>query len=144
MMTLDTAAQVVLYIDLFFVAMISLVVVGLLAGLVIGLNKLNEKIDLALEQARPVIAKTTDVLDTVQRVTMNVGERADQILSQGEELTAKISTKVDHTASVVEKTVTSPLINLSSVLAGVTRGFGKFNRSVHDGDSGGTHTNGTG
>jgi predicted PurR-regulated permease PerM len=144
MMTLGTAEQVALYIFLIFVAIFAITTVALLAGIVFGLTKLNEKLDSTIDSVRPLIAKSSDVLDTVQRVTVDVGERADAILSQGEDITANVSRKVDRASSVVEKAVTDPLINAASVLAGISRGLRSFNHKVHENRNGsdGSHVNG--
>ena len=135
MMEFSTAAQVALYIFLFFVAIVSFTFIALLAGIVLGLKKLNQTLDRALDKAQPVINKTTDVLDTVQRVTMNLGEKADAIMVKGEALTDNIAHRVEETAVIVEKTVTSPLIGFSSVLAGVSRGFQTFSKNFQNGNS---------
>jgi uncharacterized protein YoxC len=129
MMTLGTAEQVTLFIFLFFVAIFAMVTVSLLAGLVYGINKLNAKVDSTIEDLKPLIAKSNDVLDTVQQVTETVGARADSILKEGEEVTASVARKVDRAASVVEKTVTSPLIQISSIFAGLSSGLHAFNRA---------------
>ncbi len=114
---------------------LSLGTIGLLAGIVFGLKKLNQTLDRALDKAQPVINKTTDVLNTVQRVTMNVGEKADAIMVKGEALADNLAQRVEETAGVVEKTVTSPLIGFSSVLAGVSRGFNTFSKNFQNGSS---------
>ena len=137
MMTFGTAEQVALYIFLIFVAIFAITTISLLAGLVFGLTKLNQKIDTTIEQIKPLIAKSADVLDTVQRVTSNVGERADSILSQAEDTTANVSRRVDHTASVVEKAVTTPLINASSALAGLSKALNTLNRGARNGNGAG-------
>ena len=135
MMEFSTAAQVALYIVLFFILILSIGTIGLLAGIVFGLKKLNQTLDRALDKAQPVINKTTDVLDTVQRVTMNVGEKADAIMVKGEALADNLAQRVEETAEVVEKTVTSPLIGFSSVLAGVSRGFQTLSKNFQNGNS---------
>ncbi|HEX5324199.1 MAG TPA: hypothetical protein VFW40_10460, partial [Capsulimonadaceae bacterium] len=88
-----------------------------------ALLKLRKQVDIALVKVDPLIAKSTDVLVTVERVTMNVGEKTDSLLAKGEVLADNLAQKVEGTATVLEKTVTSPLIGLSSLLAGLTRGF---------------------
>ena len=133
-MAFGTAEQVALYIFLIFVAIFAITTVSLLGALVFGLSKLNDKIDSTLESVRPLIAKSSDVLDTVQQVTMNVGERADSILSQGEEVTASVSRTVERTSTVVEKAVTEPLINASSFCAGVSRALRSFSRGARNGN----------
>ena len=110
----------------FFVAFFALIVVGLLAGLVVALRALNSKLDKLTTMAEPAINKVSDTLDTVQRVTMNVGAKTDSILSRGETLTENVSGHVERTASVVQNTVTTPLINLSSTLAGVSKAFAVY------------------
>jgi len=123
MMTQSAGETVALYIVLFFVLIFAILTVALLGAIAYALLKLRKQVDVALDKVDPVLMKTTDVLGTVERVTMNVGEKTDSILTRGEELANNLAQKVEGTASVVEKTVTSPLINLSSLLAGLTRIF---------------------
>jgi len=127
-MTLDPAATVSLYIVLVFVVIFALLTVGLLAIIAIGLKSLNTKIDGALEQVQPILVKTTETLEVVQRVTSNIGDRADVILERSERATENVAKKVEATASVVQHAVSTPLINISSVIAGFTEGLASLNR----------------
>ncbi|HEY3329511.1 MAG TPA: hypothetical protein VGK19_05780 [Capsulimonadaceae bacterium] len=127
-MTLDTAATVSLYIVLVFVVIFALLTVGLLAVIAFGLRSLEAKVDSALEQVKPVLSKTTETLDVVQRVTSNIGDRADAILERGETTTESVARKVEATASVVQKAVSTPLINISSLIAGLTEGLSSLGR----------------
>ena len=69
------------------------------------------------------------MIETVQRVTTNVGEKADQILTKGEALTDDVTDRVEKTAGVVQKSVTGPLISLSSLITGVSKGFSVYTHS---------------
>jgi hypothetical protein len=134
---LNPAAQVALVI---FVLIFGLLMVGMLAGVLITLIKLTQKIDDITVKAEPAIVKLSDTLDTVQRVTSSVGERADHILSRGEDLTDRVSSDVEKTATVVQQAITTPLINLSSWIAGLSKGVSTFGGAVrgkngHSGDS---------
>jgi hypothetical protein len=100
--------------------------------------KLTNKIDEFTNKAEPAIAKATDTLDQVQRVTSSVGEKADRILSRGEQLTDRVSTNVEKTATVVQQAITTPLINVSSWIAGVTRGVSAFGGAIKNGRSDGS------
>jgi uncharacterized protein YoxC len=122
-MTISGAATVSLYIVLVFVVIFALLTVALLAIIAFSLRALQAKVDEALTRVEPVLDKTVQTLDSVQRVTSNIGERADAILGRGEELTDGIARKVETTASVVQKAVSTPLINASSLIAGVTEGL---------------------
>lgn len=124
-----------------FVGVSQLIVVALLAVVAISLLKLNQKLERITDMAEPVVNKASDTLDSVQRVTSNVGEKADKILARGVELTESVSGNVEKTATVVHQTVTTPLIKLSSVIAGVSKsvsvytGRSQSNGHTKDSDS---------
>ena len=127
-MTIDSATTISLYIVLVFVVIFALLTVALLGIIAFSLRALQAKVDGVLTQVSPVLDKTTETLDMVQRVTSNVGDRADAILTRSEEMTDDLARKVEATSSVVQKAVSTPLINLSSVVAGVTEGLSSLNR----------------
>jgi len=135
---MSLTATVCLYIT---VAVSQLIVVVLLAVVAISLLKLNQKLEKITDMAEPVVNKASDTLDNVQRVTANVGEKADQILTRGVALTESVSGNVEKTATVVHQTVTTPLIKLSSVIAGVSKsvsvytGRSQSNGRAQDSDS---------
>jgi hypothetical protein len=112
------AALVVIWIALF--GLITVVLLGVVA---VALVKLNSKLETITNMAEPVVNKASDTLDSVQRVTASVGEKADVILTRGVALTDSVSGNVEKTAAVVQQTVTTPLIKLSSVIAGVSKGM---------------------
>ncbi len=126
-MHLTDAASWVLVV---FGAIFSLTTVALLGILAFALTKVQQQLTKLTDKVDPVIAKASDTLDTVNRVTSNVGEKADTILTRGEALTENVSQNVERTASVVQTTVTTPLINLSSLLAGVTKGFSVWSQAA--------------
>jgi hypothetical protein len=132
MMTQSTGETVALYIVLFFVLIFAVLTVTLLGMIAFALRKLHKQADIALDKVDPVLAKTTDVLVTVEQVTTNVGEKTDTILTRGEELANSLAQKVEGTATVVEKTVTNPLINLASLMAGLTRVFSVMGKGITD------------
>lgn len=109
-----------------FVGLFALITVGLLGGMAFALSKLVKTLDVVVAKIDPVLNKATDTIETVQRVTTNVGEKADQILTKGEALTDNVSGRVEKTADVVQKSVTGPLINLSSLITGVSKGFSVY------------------
>lgn len=114
------------FLVVLFVGLSQLIVVALIAVLAVALVKLNKKLEQITDMAEPVILKASDTLDTVQRVTSTVGEKADVILTRGVELTDSVSGNVEKTAVTVQQTVTTPLIKLSSVLAGISKGMSVY------------------
>ena len=112
-----------------FVGLFALITVGLLGAMAFALNKLVKLLDTVVGKIDPVIIKATDTIETVQRVTTNVGEKADQILTKGEALTDNVTDRVEKTADVVQKSVTGPLISLSSLITGVSKGFSVYSHS---------------
>ena len=129
MMHLDTAATIALYIVLVFVLLFAVLTVAILGGIAFALKALEAKLSELVGKLDPVLTKTTEALDTVQRVTSNVGDRADQILLRGENLTDDLAKKVESTSNVVQKAVATPLINISSLAAGVAETLSSLNRS---------------
>lgn len=121
----DTA-NVVLFI---FVGIFALTTVALFGVMAFALTKLVKLLDTLADKLDPVIGKATDTIETVQRVTTNVGEKADQILTKGETLTDSLSIKTERTADVVQKSVTGPLIGLSSLVTGISKGFSVYSHS---------------
>jgi uncharacterized protein YoxC len=128
-MVFSAAATIALYIVLIFVLIFALIAVAALGVIAFALRMLNIQIDRAFDKADPIILKINDFLITLQRVTSNVGEKADEVLVKGEAIVEDIADKVEDTATVVQKTVTKPLINLSSIIAGITKGFATFSGS---------------
>jgi len=116
-----------------FVLIFSLIAVGALVAVAIALNKLQQQVEKLTTKVEPVIAKASTTLDSVQRVTVSVGEKADTILTRGEALTENVSHKVETTATVVENAVTKPLINLSSLIAGVSKGVSVYSHGGANG-----------
>jgi uncharacterized protein YoxC len=109
-----------------FYILSSLTLVALLLGLTLGLWKLNRlleeyrlKIDPALEKANQVLSITAQRVDSI-------GGKAERILTQGEEITENVHSRVEKTATTVQKTVNAPLISVNSLAAGIGRGLATF------------------
>ncbi len=119
-MHLETWAEISLLI---FGGLFSLVTVGLLGAIAFAVSKLASLLEKGLDKVDPVIAKTANAIDTVQRVTTNIGVKADQVLVKGEALTDDVSGRVEKTAGVVQSAVIKPLIDVSSIISGISKGF---------------------
>jgi predicted PurR-regulated permease PerM len=131
-MHLSGFASISLFI---FVAIFAIVTVILLGILAFAITKIQQQLTKLTDKVEPVIIKASDTLDTVNRVTVNVGEKADHILTRGEALTDSVSENVEKTATVVQSTVTTPLINLSSLISGVSKGVSVWGRSTTNGQA---------
>lgn len=131
MMHLNDAASWVLVV---FGAIFALMAVGLLGVLAFAMTKIQQQLTKLTDKLEPVVIKASDTLDTVHRVTVTVGEKADHILTRGEVMTENVSHNVEKTAVAVQSAVTTPLINLSSLITGVSKGFSVWGRAAtqHD------------
>jgi predicted PurR-regulated permease PerM len=112
-----------------FVLLFAFTTVALFGVIAFALKKVQQQIDKLTVMAEPLVAKASNTLDTVQRITENVGEKADAILTKGEVITDNLTEKVDQTSSVVQKTVTTPLINFSSLIKGLGVGMTVWSRT---------------
>ncbi len=124
-MHLDTWAEISLLI---FGGLFSLITVALFGAIAFALNKLVSLLATVTDKLDPLIGKASNAVDTVTRVTTNVGAKADQVLVKGEALTDDVSGRVEQTAGVVQSAVIGPLINISSLINGVTKGFSVYAR----------------
>ena len=131
---MSIAATAALWI---FVGLFALITVALIGAIAFALTKLVKLLETVVNKLDPVIVKATDTIETVQRVTTNVGEKADQILTRGEALTDNVSDRVEKTADVVQRSVTEPLINLSSLITGISKGFSVYTHSSGKATAGG-------
>lgn len=130
-MHLETWADISLVI---FVAIFSLIAVAALLIMAFALIKLQTAIAALATKIEPVVVKASDTLDTVNRVTVSVGEKADHILARGEILTDNVSKNIEKTANIVQTTVTTPLINISSLISGVSKGFSVWGKTASNGN----------
>lgn len=137
-MHLNDAAS---WIIVVFGAVFALTTVGLLGVLAFALKKLTSVLENLTAKAEPVIVKASDTLESVQRVTLSVGEKADTILARGETLTENVADKVEKTSSAVQNAVTTPLINLSSLIAGVSKGVSTWSHAAAGGPKSGNGKN---
>ncbi len=124
-MHLETWAEIALLI---FGGLFSLITVALFGAIAFALNKLVTLLATVTDKLDPLIGKAANAVDTVTRVTTNVGAKADQVLVKGEALTDDVSGRVEQTAGVVQSAVIGPLINISSLINGVTKGFAVYAR----------------
>ena len=123
---MSTVATSALFIFVGIFAVLTVVLIGVMA---IALTKLVKMLDSVTNKLDPVIVKATDAIETVQRVTANIGEKSDQILTRGEAMTENVSGRVERTADVVQQAVTGPLINLSSLITGLSKGVASYKQS---------------
>ncbi|MDX1932053.1 MAG: hypothetical protein SFU56_05565 [Capsulimonadales bacterium] len=111
-----------------FYILTSLILVILLVAavyLVLRLNALLEKYEQKID---PLLQKADTVLTLTTEKVSSIGTKAEEILTQGEELTEMVHSRVDTTTYAVRRTVFTPLIGLNSVLAGLRRGAETFTR----------------
>jgi|GEM_PF-1255123 len=126
-MHLETWAEISLLI---FGGLFSLITVALFGAIAFALNKLVTLLGTMTDKLDPLIGKATDAVETVQRVTTNVGAKADAVLIKGEALTDDVSGRVEQTAGVVKSAVIGPLISISSLITGVSKGFAVYAKPI--------------
>lgn len=108
--------------------LLSAVTVGAFVGIAMALNKLNAKLEELTIKVEPLLAKADQILSVTNEKVAAIGDRAEGILAQGEGVAEDVHTKVDKTATAVQRTIHAPIINLNSLAAGVTRGVETFGR----------------
>lgn len=126
---MSAVATSALFIFVGIFAILTVVLIGVIA---FALTKVVKILDSVTNKLDPVIVKATETIETLQRVTSNIGEKSDQILTRGEAMTETVSGRVERTADVVQQAVTGPLINLSSLIAGLSKGVSAYSQSAEN------------
>jgi len=125
-MALNALASTVVIIFVFLFALITVTLLGVVAYC---LFKMQRQVDRLTTLAEPLADKVSTTLDEVQRVTVTVGDRADTILERSEHLTDHVATKIEQTSSIIQSSVTSPLIKVSSLVNGILAALSAYQRS---------------
>jgi methyl-accepting chemotaxis protein len=88
-----------------------------------SLNEISPKIAVIVENVKET---STSVRDEIQRLDATINDVADRARLQiirADELLSRTFDRVEHTSDVVQKTVMSPVRQVSGVIQGVTAGL---------------------
>lgn len=122
-MELNGVASAVLVI---WFCLSSLALIGLLAVIAFSLAKLQAKLDELVTKAEPLLGKTDALVTLADEKLRVVGERAETLLTTGEEIATTMQTRVEQTTGTVQRTVNAPLIQANAVASGLTRAWETF------------------
>lgn len=106
----------------------SLALIGLLAVIALSLAKLQAKLDEVVTRAEPLLGKTDALVTLADEKLRAVGDRAETLLSTGEEIATTMQTRVEQTTGTVQRTVNAPLIQANAVASGLTQAWETFTR----------------
>jgi len=108
-----------------------------IAGIAVALFVLNQKLEKLTELAHPLIDKANAVLEKVETITAQAGEKVNVVLDQTGQLVENVTQKVETTTSIAEETIAQPLIEAASLMAGLSRGWDAYRaqRAEEKGDS---------
>lgn len=80
------------------------------------------------KQVQPAMSEVKRTIENVNRVAVTVGSRVEDIASTGDHMVHDVSKKVEHTASMLQEMIESPLVKLASATAGISKGFEAWSR----------------
>lgn len=124
-MQLNSVASAVLVI---WFVISSLALIGLLAVIAVSLTKLQAKLEEVATKAEPLFAKTDSLVQLADEKLRRVGERAETLLTTGEEIASNMQVRVEQTGGAVQRTVNAPLIQANAVASGFSRAWETFTR----------------
>jgi predicted PurR-regulated permease PerM len=113
-------------IVIIFIIVQALVLTMIFGIIGFGFKKLNDKVEALMPKVDPILSKVDHTLLMVNEKVATIGDKAEHIVTQGEEVAESVHSKVDQTATAVQKTVHTPLIALNALAAGVTQGVKTF------------------
>lgn len=101
-----------------FLGIIALTCVIMLTG--IGLLALTIR-NLIVKHVNPVVDEVKSTAENVNSIVKNVDKKADSILTVVEDTAKNVSGKVVSTTDIAHNLINSPLINLTSAMAGIAK-----------------------
>jgi hypothetical protein len=104
----------------------SLTLIALLAVIAVALVKLQAKLDEVVERVDPLLGKADTLLVVAEDKLRIVGDRAESLLTTGEEIAVTVQDRVDKTTGTVQRTVNAPLIQANALRAGLSQAWQTF------------------
>ncbi len=124
-MQLSELASILLVVFYVIASLVLVGLVGFAAWMVWKLHNILEKYEARIN---PVIEKADQVLTVISEKVDTIGGKAENILTQGEEMAESVHEKVDRTATTVQRTINAPIIKANSWAAALTQGLSTFTR----------------
>ncbi|HVK06236.1 MAG TPA: DUF948 domain-containing protein [Armatimonadaceae bacterium] len=112
-----------------FFLVLSVILVGLLAALIIIMARLNAKLEEVTTRVDPLLNRVETLMVEANDRLNTIGDKAEVILTQGEAVATTVHDRVDRTATAVTRTVNAPLIGINSIAAGLSAGWEAFTHS---------------
>jgi hypothetical protein len=99
------------------IAFCNLLLLVSIAVLALSVSRLVSK------SVMPAVGEVQSTARKVNNLVDTVGDRAGRIMDVGESTVRQVSGKVVATTGLLENSAAAPIITLSSVIAGIARGF---------------------
>ncbi len=116
--------QLLLVIFTGVIALSNVILLVGLAYLAVTVTRiLNKSVSPALSEVKHTIRNVNDMVDKVE-------QKAENILDISEQTARRVSGSVVAATDVVQHSVAEPFINLSSVIAGISRAWNTLRRSA--------------
>jgi uncharacterized protein YneF (UPF0154 family) len=115
---------------------ITLSIIAFVVGVLVAMFKIRGMVDRTLKDAKPAMNQAAETMRTVSDVARTVQSRVDHIMHIAEETADNVSRKVKTTSSMITETIAPPLISVSSLVTGVSRGLEIWNTMKKQGGNG--------
>ncbi|MHB1001208.1 MAG: hypothetical protein ACYC27_18350 [Armatimonadota bacterium] len=90
--------------------------------LLVGLAFLAFTVKKLLDNSvQPVLSEVKSTINNVNSMVDKVENKAERIMEISEDTARKVSGRVVATTNIVQESITTPLINISSVLTGISK-----------------------
>ncbi|MDH7480752.1 MAG: hypothetical protein QHH26_02090 [Armatimonadota bacterium] len=105
------------------IALCNLLLLGTVAYLALMVRGLINK------SVQPAMAEVTSTIKSVNGFVEKVENRAEHVMEISEETAKKVSSKIVATTDIIKQAVSSPLIGILSIIAGVSRAISEYKRT---------------
>ncbi|MBI2843841.1 MAG: hypothetical protein HYX78_10615 [Armatimonadetes bacterium] len=115
--------QVSLAIIAICMIVIALAIVVTAAALTVLALRIRKSVVTITNRTQPLISQATDTVKVANDAVNTVKARTDEIMTTAEDTVQDVSRRVKTMSNIVQESISPPIINVASVVTGVSKGL---------------------
>ena len=114
-------------VSLGIIAICMLVITAYTVAVAIALTlfalRLRKSVTTMTNRVQPLIAQATETVKIVNGVAQSVKDHAEAIMDKAEKTVDNVAQKIKTTTSIIQESISPPIITIASFMTGVSRGL---------------------
>lgn len=115
---------------------ITVAILGTAIALLIVALAAKKSINKLTSRAQPLISQATETVKTANSIANTVKARTEGIIGKAEDTVDDVSRRIKTTTNIIQESISPPMINIASLVTGVSRGLEVLGQSRRRGGNG--------